>query len=100
MTRIWMAVSLTWLAGAAGAAFNGTWVRDAAASAPVGGRIGSAGRPVGRVTLSIEDRDGAFTVTRRVSLTGESGATLVQRFRLDGQETVNPSPAPGGRRGE
>ena len=77
--------------------FNGTWVRDPAVSAPVGGKIGGPGRPVEGVALVIDDSDGTFQLTRRVSLGGEQAATLVQKFRLDGQETVNPAPAPGGR---
>src|SRR5213080_1642765 len=83
-----------------GTRFVGTWVRDASVSAPVGGKIGGPGRPVEGVTLVIEDKDGIFQVKRRVS-TGRGGPTeLVQRFPLDGKESVNPAPAPGGRRGE
>jgi len=66
----------------------------------IGGRIGGPGRAIAGVTLVIEDKDGAFHVTRRVSM-GQAGAPdLVQRFRLDGKESVNRAPAPGGARGE
>ena len=39
-------------------------------------------------------------MTRTVSHGGNQAPPLVQRFPLDGKEAVNPSPAPGGRRGE
>ena len=98
-TRIWLALTLA-VCAAAASPFDGTWVRDASRSDPVGGRIGGPGRPVAQVTLAIEDRSGEFEVRRRVSFGQGEAPELVQRFRLDGKESVNPAPAPGGRRGE
>ena len=101
MRPIWIAIALAAsLSGAETSHFDGAWTRDAARSDLVGGRIGGPARDVQAVTLVIEHRDGLFQVTRTVSFDGGQATPLIQRFPLDGKEVANPSPAPGGRRGE